>query len=430
MDILSQLDDLLEGKGHSDGTETKDLTSDLVRRGFQRFLEELLEAEVREFLGREHYERKSGEDAPGYRNGYKQRKVDTAEGRVPVNLPQVRDASDTYRSHLWQAMRKRTEVLERLVVEMYVRGLSTRDVEDALTGLSEEQGEDESMLSHSSVSRVTEVLWEEYEAFAERDLSGFDVVYVFCDAVYESLRQQAQVNEAILVTWGILSDGRKVLLHMSLGNKESREDWLDHLRDMIRRGLPLPLTVTTDGAPGLIQAVETVWPESERIRCWMHKMQNVLKKVPEDIKPELKARLQDIRDAPSHSAGKRRLRRVASEYESAYPSAIRSLQDDAEASLAHLKLPHKHRKSIRTTNLVERSFEEERRRAKVIPKFRTERECLKLVFGVLWRASERWQRVTFAEHEQRQLQAYRDIREQERKKKRSKSSSEEDHTVA
>ncbi len=419
MDMLSQLEAMVQEQYHGeDGAE--ELTSTLVRAGFRRLLEEMLEAEVSECLGREPYER-SPDALVGYRNGYKERRIDTAEGRVPVRVPQVRDTEDPYRSRLWQAMRKRTEILERLVVEMYVRGLSTRDVEDTLKGLGEGLDDGQSLLSRSSVSRVTEVLWEEYEAFSERDLSGFGVVYLFCDAVYESLRQQANMDEAVLLTWRILQDGRKVLIHMSLGNKESEEDWLEHLRDMVRRGLPTPLTVTTDGAAGLIKAVETMWAGSERIRCWMHKMGNVLDKVPDTVRPELKAYLQDIRDAPSHRAGERRLKCVIDRYEAQYPSAIKSLKNDAAASLAHLKLPRRHQKSIRTTNLVERSFEEERRRAKVLPRFRTERECLKLVFGVLWRASERWQRVTFSEHEQRQLQPYKDLKKQEREAKWQKN---------
>ena len=114
---------------------------------------------------------------------------------------------------------------------------------------------------------MTEALWEEYEAFSKRELSAFDVVYLFCDAVYESLRQQAGCRQAILVTWGICSDGAKVLLHMSLGNKESGENWLEHFRSLAACNLPTPITVTTDGRPGLIKAVEAMWPEAERIRC-------------------------------------------------------------------------------------------------------------------------------------------------------------------
>jgi len=219
-----------------------------------------------------------------------------------VDVPQVRETSEPFRSALWQAIKRRTEVLERLVVELYVRGLSTRDIEDALAELTPEQ---DPLLSRSSVSRVTEVLWEEYEAFAQRDLSGLEVVYLFADAVYESLRQQAGLKEGVLVTWAILADGSKVLVHLSLGNKESYDHWLEHFRDLVRRGLPVPLVVATDGAPGLIKAVEAIWPEVERIRCWVHKMRNVLDKVPEGERAVLKPYLEAVRDAPDYETGRR-----------------------------------------------------------------------------------------------------------------------------
>lgn len=383
-------------------TNVDDLANALVRLGARKLIQELLEAEVTEALGREPYQRRQA-DAQGYRNGYKARRLDTAEGRLAVDVPQVRDTAEPFQSALWQTIKRRTEVLERLVVEMYVRGLSTRDIEDALVELGDGQG---GVLSRSSVSRLTEVLWEEYEAFAQRALSGVEVVYLFADAVYESLRQQAGLTEGVLVTWAILADGSKMLVHLSLGNKESYDHWLEHLRDLVRRGLPVPLTVTTDGAPGLIKAVEAIWPEAERIRCWVHKMRNVLDKVPEGERAVLKPYLEAVRDAPDYETGKRLAELVLQRFERAYPSAMRSLAEDLEASLAHLKLPPAHRRSVRTTNLAERSFEEERRRAKVVPRFRSERECLKLVFGVLWRASERWRRVRFSEHERKQVERY------------------------
>jgi putative transposase len=407
----AQLDQLVqELRDQHDGTG---LTSALLRAGARKTIQELLEAEVTELLGRDRYERRET-GASGYRNGYKRRRLDTAEGRLEVALPQLRETDEPYQSALWQALQRRTEVLEQLVVELYVRGLSTRDIEDALTELGDDAGP---LLSRSSVSRVTEALWEEYEAFAERDLSGIEVVYLFADAVYESLRQQAGVREGILVTWAICADGSKVLVHLSVGNQESYDAWLDHFRDVLRRGLPTPLTVTTDGAPGLIRAVEAIWPEAERIRCWVHKMTNVLDKVSEDFRPTLKAWLQAIRDAPDYAHGQALAEQVIAECERDYPAAMRAFADDFEASLAHLKLPAVHRRSIRTTNLIERSFLEERRRAKVLPRFRGERECLKLVFGVLWRASERWRRVRFTEHEQRQLDVYRQHRTNEFKSK-------------
>ena len=243
------------------------------------------------------------------------------------------------------------------------------------------------------------------------------MVYLFLDAVYESLREQAGLKEGVLVSWGILSDGSKVLIHLSLGNKESYEDWLDHLR----RGLGIPLTVTTDGAPGLIKAVEAIWPEAERIRCWVHKMRNVLDKVPEEVRPVLKPHLEALRDAPDHETGRRLADQIVARFEGAYPSAMRALREDLEASLAHLKLPPVHRKHVRTTNLIERSFEEERRRPRVIPRFRTEKECLKLVFATLWQSSPRWRRIRFSEHERRQLERYRQERRAQADQREEKS---------
>jgi transposase-like protein len=287
--------------------------------------------------------------------------------------------------------------------------LSTRDIEDLLKELSDDG--QTVLLSRSSVSEVTEALWQEYEAFTKRDLSSFDVVYLFADAVHESLKQQAGCTQAVLVSWGILRDGSKVLLHMSLGNKESGDSWLEHFRSLVSRGLPTPLTVTSDGAPGLIKAVEAMWPEAERIRCWVHKMRNVLEKVPDELRETVKRLLLDVRDAPDHETGRQRAAALIEQYRSKLPSAAACFADDLEASLAHLKLPSLHHKSIRTTNLAERGFEEERRRSKVIPKFRTEKECLKLVFAVLWRASERWLKVKFTELERKQLEAYIRVRQ-------------------
>ncbi|HEX2988369.1 MAG TPA: IS256 family transposase, partial [Chloroflexota bacterium] len=379
-------------------------------------VEHLLAAEVGEALGRQRHERREDEGQIGYRNGYKARQLRTGEGRIEVDVPQVRGLEGPYRSQIWQGLGTRSVNLEKLVAEMYVRGLSTRDIEDLLKEISDDG--QRPLLSKSTVSEVTEVLWEEYQAFTKRDLSAFDVVYLFVDAVYESLKQQANCRQAILVSWGILSDGSKVLLHMSLGNKESQSSWLEHFRSLVSRGLPSPLTITSDGAPGLIAAVEAMWPESERIRCWFHKMQNVLDKVPEAMREQIKKLLQDVRDAPDYETGKARAGKLIQEYQKPLPSAMACLADDLEASLAHLKLPSLHQKAIRTTNLAERGFVEERRRAKVIPKFRTEEECLKLVFGTLWRASERWRQVKFSALEKKQLEAYIRVRQAMGKKVR------------
>jgi putative transposase len=400
------------------GGEAEELTSGLIRQAVRLVVEQMLEAEVAEFLGRPRYARRPAGPAEsatddrsgistggsGYRNGHKPRQLRTAEGKVPIDLPQVRNV-EGWSSPLWQGIRQRTEVLDKLAVEMYARGLSTRDIEDLLGEI--EDGDGQSLLSKSSVSRITEHLWEEFEGFAQRDLSGLEVVYLFCDAVYESLRQQAGCKQAVLVTWGILLDGSRVLIHMSLGNKESQASWQEHFRSLIQRGLPNPLTVTSDGAPGAIAAIEATWPSAERIRCWVHKMKNVLEKVPEDQHEEIKRLLLDVRDAPNHELGRQRAAALIDGLKGrGLHSAASCLADDLDASLAHLKLPGRHRKAVRTTNLCERGFEEHRRRAKVLPRFRGEKECLKLVFATLWRASERWRKVKFTRLEREELERY------------------------
>ena len=400
----------------------KELSGGFFNQMGKLFVEQLLGAEVSDALGRAKSQRRGDGEAPdgggggggGYRNGYKSRTLLTGEGGIEVQVPQVRDyqidgQEQPYRSAIWQGLGKRSVSLEKLVAEMYALGLSTRDVEDLLKAISEDG--QTPLLSRSSVSRVTEVLWEQFEAFTKRDLSGFDVVYLFADAVHESLKQQASCSQAVLVSWGILRDGSKVLLHMSLGNKESHDGWLEHLRSLVSRGMPTPLTITSDGAPGCIKAIEGMWPEAERIRCWFHKMKNILDKVPDDQRETVKRLLYDVRDAPDHATGQARAAAFVEQYRGKLPSAVACVEHDLEASLNHLKLPTLHHKSIRTTNLVERGFEEERRRSKVIPKFRTEKECLKLVFATLWRASERWLKVKFTQIERNQLDAYIRVRQ-------------------
>lgn len=383
-------------------------TGNWMKQAAELIVEQMLSAEVDERLGRAPYQR-LGDQQVGHRNGYKSRGLKTAEGKLEIDLPQVRGTDEPYRSAIWESLGKRTVALQKLACEMYARGLSTRDIEQLLGQLGDET-DAQTLLSKSAVSRVTEALWEEYEAFTKRDLSSFDVIYLFCDAVYESLRQQAGCRQAILVTWAICSDGSKQLLHMSLGNKESAESWLEHFRSLVSRNLPTPITVTTDGAPGLIKAVEAMWPEAERIRCWFHKMKNVLEKVPEDQHELIKRLLQDVRDAPDHASGVKRVEELIENHQVELPSAMACLKEDLEATLAHLKLPSLHQKMIRTTNLCERSFVEERRRTKVIPRFFDEKGCLKLVFATLWRASQRWRGVRFTAMERQQLEAYLRIR--------------------
>jgi len=384
-----------------DGEE--DVTSMVVRLGIERVVQEMVEQEVTDYLERDHYQRRRPEqEHRGYRNGYEPGRIRTAEGEIVVQVPQVRDGPETYRSRLMTFLRGNSDVLERLAVEMYARGLSTRDIEDAL-----EEATGDRLLSRTAVSQITEVLWDEYEAFAERDLSGFEVEYLFLDAVYESLRQQGGGKEGVMCAWAICADGRKAMLHLALGNKESYANWLEFLRDMVRRGLETPVLVTTDGAPGLMRAVEEVFPNSLRQRCLAHKTRNVTDKVPDSAHAEIKSAVRAAYYAPNREVADMIAADVLKTYQRDYPAAMRSFQDDWEACVAYLRCPAIHHKRIRTTNLLERSFLEERRRTRTIPRFFSEKSCLKLVFATLWRASQRWQGVRMSEIERQQLKLLR-----------------------
>ena len=169
---------------------------------------------------------------------------------------------------------------------------------------------------------MTEVLWEQYEAFQNRDLSDLPLLCLFLDGLYEPLRTHGITREAILCAWGITLDGRKVLISLSLGNKESGEAWLEFLRDLDRRGLPTPLFITTDGAGGLIQAVDQMWSKSLRGRCWVHRMRNFASKVPKSRWHEIKPYLLMIRDAPDLEAATEGRARVSGQVQQRVPGPV------------------------------------------------------------------------------------------------------------
>ena len=383
-------------EGLQDVESSEEALTQLVQLSTRLICQEGLEAHQRDFLGVGRYER--GDGRRGYRSGYERGRMDTAEGRLEVAIPQVRDAGEPYRCSLYDVLRGDSQMVQRLATEMYARGLSTRDIEDAFT---DEQGQ--CLLSRSKVSEVTEVLWEEYEAFQSRDLSDIPLLCLFVDAVYEPLRTHGITREAVLCAWGITLEGKKILISLSLGAKESGEAWLEFLRDLNHRGLPAPLFVTTDGAGGLIQAVDQMWPKSLRGRCWVHRMRNFAAKVPEARWHDIKPFLLMIRDAPDLEAGQKAVREFLAKFSKEFPGLCKCLTEDLDALLAHLQLPWRLRKFARTTNLIERSFVEERRRTKTLPRFFSEKSCLKLVSAVLIRAAARWQSIAITTTEYLQL---------------------------
>ena len=389
------LSDLIEGRLSSEAGRTE-----LVQLATRLIVEEGFEAEVRDALGREYYERR-GEPSRGYRNGVREGRLKTAEGAIAYSAPQVAGGEVPFRSQLRQHLKGHSEALEDLAIEMLARGLSVRDIEDAF---KDETGR--LLLSKTAVSELGERLWADYQDFATRDLSEYDIAYLFIDGIAERIRP-GQRREPVLAAWGFAADGKKILLSLMAGSKEDAETVSAFFQDMRARGLGDPLLVVSDGAPGIIKAIETCFPRSARQRCLAHRMRNLAAKVGEDAWPDFKLRVQAAYQAPSRAIARDLAEGIVADYQASLPSAVTCFKDDFEACIAHLRLPIAHRRAARTTNLLERLFLEERRRLKIIPNAFGEKAVLKLMFAAMTRAAERWRAVKVTDFERRQMTALR-----------------------
>lgn len=363
----------------TEGLTDPERLAELGRLGARLVLQRAVEDEVTAFLGRARYERTPA--AVGSRNGVRPRRVQTAEGELAVAMPQLRGTARRFVSEVIPDTRTvvRTRPLEALVIGAYVRGLSDRDIES----LCREAGL--GTLSRSTASRIAAELRDRYRAFCAKGLGEVELLALFLDACYLPTRPSG-AKEGVLVAWGYDTAGERVLLAVRLGQREREEDWLDLGRDLVRRGLRAPLLSVGDGAPGLINALEKLWPEADRGRCAVHRLRNILAKLPE--RPELHERVRRaywaaLDEAADAVDGERRLRALVGELEREHPSAAACLADDLPALCVHLRYPPRLRKRLRSTNLLERSIEEVKRRTKVIGRFPGETSCLSLCWAVL-----------------------------------------------
>jgi transposase-like protein len=349
-------------------------------------IQRAVEDEFDAWLGRARYERRPRDqreersEESGLRNGFRSRRVQTAEGELQVEIPQVRQAAETFASKLFPRTPKllRTEPLKALVIGAFVRGLSMRDVED----LCEKAGL--GRISKSTASRMCEELKARFERFQRRDLYEVRLTALFLDATFIAVRPDGP-KEGVLVAWGFTDEGERVLLAVTLGMRESFEDWQALGRDLIARGLGAPMLIVADGAPGLIKAIEQCWPASDRQRCCVHRARNLYSKLPERERERIKhAYWEALDEAISEQDGKRRLQALVDQLDKeGFTAAARCLSDDLDALVVHLRYPVRHRRRWRSTNLLERSLGEVKRRTKVMGRFPGEESCLTLVWAVL-----------------------------------------------
>jgi putative transposase len=368
------------------GDNPRESLSELARLGARLIIQRAVEDEFDAWLGRARYERRPDYQRglrnydSGLRNGFRPRRVQTLEGELEVEIPQVREAAEPFVSKLFPCSTKvlRTEPLRAMVIGAFVRGLSMRDIES----LCEKAGLGK--LSKTTASRICSELRERFDAFKRRDLYDVQLAVLFLDAVFLSVRPNGP-KEGVLVAWGFTEQGERVLLSVMLGMREAHEDWLALARDLIARGLGAPLLIVADGAPGLIKAVEQCWPASDRQHCAVHRVRNLLAKLPERERERVRAAYwRALDDATDERDGKQRLQALAGELDGAgYTAAAKCLADDLDALVVHLRYPTRHRRRWRSTNLLERSLAEVKRRTKVIGRFPGETSCLTLVWAVL-----------------------------------------------
>lgn len=370
-------------------TSQKAPLSEAVRLAAQLMLQKAMEFEVSDFLGRGHYER-NGPDAAarGYRNGYEPKRIQTAEGTVVLKMPQVRDTLEAFESVWLKTLVGRSDKLAALIPQLYIKGLSTRDIEAALEQTLQVDG-----VSKSTVSELCGQLKKDFAHWQERDLSEHKILYLFCDGIYLRLRPEDQKAVAVLCAYGIKDDGRKVLLHLEVGDKESTVCWKSFFEDLKSRGLVEPLLAVIDGNSGLRRAVRESFPGAWVQRCQVHRMRNILCKLPEKARPGLKKLLQKAFTAQRFQAGLEQAQGIVAAYREDYPEAMKCLATDLEECLTALHFPESHRGRIRTTNLLERLFGEGRRRSKIVPRFMNESSGLSLMFAVLVDASANWRGV-------------------------------------
>jgi len=357
-----------------------------AREGAKLLLTVAIEEEVTEFLQRRRYERSS--NSRGYRNGHRERQLICGAGEIELAMPRVSDTSQPFHSQLLKAWQRRSKLLEEVIPLLYVEGLSTRDFKRALKPLWGETG-----LSRSSISRANKALKEAFNNWRNRDLSTEEIIYLFLDGLYLGVRGSSREKEAVLIAHGINSEGKRVVLHLSLGVRESTRSWKAALDDLAGRGLKPPRLIITDGNHGLLRALEEIWPDVPRQRCVAHRIRNVLARVPKRSQDEVKKALSRIFHAACLEDAREEVRHFLALYRRSFPTATETLIKHLEECLTFYRFPERHWKHIRTSNVIERSFKEVKRRTNVVGRFPGEISALMVVFGVLEEERLKWQKV-------------------------------------
>ncbi len=371
---------------------------EIAREGAQRMLQTMLESEVDEFVIR--YQ--GVVDGDGHRQVVRNgrlpcRKVTTGAGQLEVQQPRVRDrrgkeAEDSvvFNSKILPPYLRRSKNIEELLPWLYLKGVSTGGFQEALQAIL---GSDAPGLSASTVTRLVSVWADEHDTWSKRDLSEKEYVYIWADGIHFNIRLEEQ-RQCILVLMGATADGKKELIGITDGYRESEQSWSELLIDLKHRGLKTPPKICVgDGALGFWAAVRKVFPEAREQRCWVHKTANVLNKLPKSVQKKAKADLHEIWMAENKADADKAFDHFLAKYKAKYPKATECLAKDRDVLLTFYEFPAEHWLHLRTTNPIESTFATVRLRHRRTKGSGSRKACLSMVFKLALSAEKRWRRL-------------------------------------
>lgn len=386
-------------KEQSTGTEVESRSlwnhlEEFVRSHIQQFIQRLLVEEVTMRLGRAKSERRAAVDASeGYRNGYGQpRKLALTCGTITVQRPRVRRLADRFVSRILPLFKRHTKQVGELLPQLYLHGLALGDFELALRGLLGEGAP----LSAASLQRLKAQWQDEYETWKERRLDDLEIVYVWADGLYVKAGLE-ESKAALLVLIGALADGRKVVLAVESGQRESKESWGAVLRDLRTRGLKPWRCTIADGHLGLWAALAEQQPMAAEQRCWNHRLVNVLDAIPKAHQAEASAWLKTLPYAETRVECERRRDQFSRRYRALAPKAVERLQHDWERLITFYQFPKEHWRHLRTTNVVESPFAGIRLRTTAGKRFKRVESATALIWKLLQVAEQTFRRLNAPE---------------------------------
>ncbi len=369
-----------------------DLLGDVLKQGAQQLLAKAIEAEVAMLLA-EYQDQKTDGVQSVVRNGYlPERKIQTGLGELPVKVPKIRDRSGQgikFNSALIPPYLKRSKAMEEFIPWLYLKGISTGDMQPALESLL---GKGTKGLSANTVSRLKQSWEDDYDQWRKRDLSKRRFVYIWADGVYCNVRMDDRL--CLLVVIGSDDTGRKEVLAIVDGVRESEASWTEVMEQLDNQGLQMPPKLATgDGALGFWKALTKKWPSTKQQRCWVHKTANVLNKVPKSVQPKIKEALHDIWMAETREAAYKSYDSCVKRFEDKYPGAMKCLTKDKASMLAFYDFPAAHWQHIRTSNPIESVFATVRLRTTKVKNCGNRKTTLSMAYKLMITAQRKWQRL-------------------------------------